>query len=159
VDIWELLSIALVAAMVGLFSGPRAALTKSIRSCTFEVFVEIVDRMNWSLAPALTVLLPATFLSLSLAVLTSYRELPKLFFLNVIALLLFLGALLVAIVFELPIVEEIATWLATLKIPDDWQNIRQMWLRIHIARITLGLSSLLLLLTAGSVQVFTILKK
>ena len=76
-----------------------------------------------------------------------------------IALLLFLGALLVAIVFELPIVEEIATWPATLTIPDDWQHIRQMWLRIHIARIGLGLSSLLLLITAGSVQVFTILKK
>jgi uncharacterized membrane protein len=103
VDTWELFSIALVAAVVGLFSGPRAALTKSIRSCTFEVFVEIVDRMNWSLAPALTVLLPAAFLSLSLAVLMSYHELPELFFLNVTALLLFLGALIVAIVFELPI--------------------------------------------------------
>ena len=154
-DVWELLSIALVAAVVGLFSGPRAALTKSVRSCTFEGFVEIVDRMNGSLAPALTVLLPAAFMSLSLAVLMSYREFPKLFFLNVIALLLLFGALLVAIVFELPVVEEIATWPATLKIPDDWQNIRQRWLRIHIARIALGLSSLLLLITAGSVQAFT----
>ena len=158
-DTWELLSIALVAAVVGLFSGPRAALTKSIRSCTFEVFVETVDRMNWSLAPALTVFLPAACLSLSLAVLMSYHEFPKLFFLNVVALLLFLATLLVAIIFELPIVKEIATWPATLKIPDDWQHIRQRWLRIHIVRIALGLSSLLLLITAGSVQAFPILKK
>lgn len=61
---WELLSLALVAAVVGMFSGPLAALKRSIRSCNFEVFVEVVDRMNSSMAPALTVLLPAAFLSL-----------------------------------------------------------------------------------------------
>jgi uncharacterized membrane protein len=153
-----LLSIAFVATVVSLFSGPRAALTKSIQNCTFEVFVEIVDRMNWSLAPALTALLPAAFLSLSLTILTSYREFPKLFFLNATALLLFSGALLVAVVFELPIIEEIATWPATLTIPNDWQQTRQRWLRIHIARVALGLSSLLLLITAGSVHASTILK-
>ena len=157
-DVWELLSIAFVATVVSLFSGPRAALTKSIQDCTFEVFVEIVDRMNGSLAPALTVLLPAAFLSLSLTVLTSYREFPKLFFLNATALLLFSSALLVAIVFELPIIEEIATWPATLTIPDDWRNTRQRWFRVHIVRIALGLLSLLLLITAGSVYAFTILK-
>lgn len=107
-DVWELLSIAFIVAVVSLFSGPRAALTKSAHSCTFHVFVEMVDRMNWSFAPALNALLPAAFLSLSLNVLTSYREFPKLFSLNVAALLLFVAALLIAIVFELPLTEEIA---------------------------------------------------
>jgi uncharacterized membrane protein len=157
-DVWELLSIASVATVVSLFSGPRAALTKSIRNSTFEVFVEIVDRMNWSLAPALIALLPAAFLSLSLTVLMSYHEFPKLFFLNATALLLLSGALLVAIVFELPIVEEIAAWPATFTIPEDWQRTRQKWLTIHIARIALGFSSLLLLITAGSIYAFTILE-
>ena len=156
-DIWELISIASVAAVVILFSGPRAALTKPIQNCAFEVFVEMVDRMNGSLAPALTALLPAAFLSLILNVLTSYREFPKLFLLDVTALLLFSVAFLVAIVFELPIIEKIATWPAALTVPDDWQNTRQRWIRVRMVRVALSWISLLLLLTSGVVHAYTIL--
>jgi len=81
-NIWESLSIVAVAALVAIFSGPWAALTGFLRRCTFEVFVENVGRMSYSVAPALTVLLPVAFLSLSLSVVISYREIPNLFYLT-----------------------------------------------------------------------------
>lgn len=158
-NIWELLSIACIATVVSLFSGPRAALTKSIHHCSFEVFVEAVDSMNGTLAPALTVLLPTAFLSLFLEILESYQAFPKLIFLDVGALLLLSAALLLAVVFELPIVEEIAKWPARLTIPDDWQAVRQRWLVVHLVRVALGWLSLLLLIATGCIQVFMALNR
>lgn len=152
-NVWELLSIPLALAVGSLFSGPRAAMTKSIRTSSFEVFVEMVDRTKSILAPALSVLLPAAFLSVFLTVLTFYRESPKLFCLNATALFLFSCALFVAIVFELPLTKEISKWPGFLAIPNGWQRTRKRWLWMHIARVALCFASLLLLITAASLHV------
>ena len=149
---WELLSLALVVSVVGLFSGPSDTLRRPFKNCSFEVFVELVDRMNWSMAPALTVLLPAAFFSLCLSTLSAYGLSRSLFFLNVTALGLFVASLLTAAVFEVPLVKNVATWPASLEMPNDWQNIRKRWLQIHTARVALGVASVLLLLIGTGVQ-------
>lgn len=148
---WELLSLVLVAAVVGMFSGPWAALKGTIRTCGFEVFVELVDRMNWSMAHALTVLLPAAFLSLCFVTLMNLDGFPKLFVLNLIALILFSTSLLIAALFEVPIVKKIAAWPGDLTVPEDWRAIRSRWLRIHLLRVALGFGSLISLLVAAGV--------
>jgi uncharacterized membrane protein len=152
-NIWELLSIATVAALVGMFSGPLIALNRSMSKCRFEVFVEIVDRMSHSVTPAVTVLLPSAFLALSLASVNSYHQSPNIFSLNAGALVLFVTSLLVTILFELPLVEEIVTW-AALALPVDWHRTRDRWIRYHRLRVVLGFMSLLLLLIAGCIQAF-----
>jgi Sec-independent protein secretion pathway component TatC len=136
-----------------MFSAPWIALSGFIRKCTFEVFVEAIDQMSYGLAPALTVLLPTVFLSLSLAAFETYRSSHVLFYLNATALALFGGALLTAVVFELPLVEEILTW-AALAEPGDWRRTRGRWLNFHIVRVALTLASLILLLVAGCIQLF-----
>jgi uncharacterized membrane protein len=139
-----------------MFSGPFAALK---RSCNFEVFVEVVDRMNSSMAPALTVLLPAAFLSLCLSALMTLGGFSKLFFLNMAALLLFSGALVATIVFEVPLVRQIATWPTSLTVTDDWQVVRKRWLWIHFVRVAFGFASLILLLVASGLQAFEALRR
>jgi uncharacterized membrane protein len=154
-NIWYLLSIVTVAALVGMFSGPLEALTRSMRRCRFEVFVETVDRMSHSVTPTVTVLLPSAFLALSVVSAISCRQSPKLFSLNATALALFVTSLLVTILFEIPLVEEIVTW-AALALPGDWRRTRDRWIRYHRLRVALGFMSLVLLFIAGCIQEFAV---
>ena len=74
-----------------------------------EVFLAIVDRMNRNMAPVMTVLMPAALLSIIPVLLLSYHEQPLTFYLNATAFALFIVALLVTVLVEVPIVEEIVT--------------------------------------------------
>jgi hypothetical protein len=152
-SIWPILSLALVAAVVGMFSGPLDALRRPFWTCSFEVFVELVDRMNWSMAPALTVLLPAAFFSLCFSTLSSYEFTRPLFMLDITALALFCASLLIAAIFEAPLVKNVATWPAALETPDDWRNVRRQWLRIHTLRVALGFASVMFLLVSTAIQI------
>jgi hypothetical protein len=75
-----------------------------------EVFLEIVDRMNRNMAPVMTVLMPGTMLSIVPLLLLSYHQQPMVFYLSTSALLLFLVALMVTVVVEVPIVQQIVKW-------------------------------------------------
>src|SRR5580704_15711184 len=94
---WQLISIVCSALVSGMFHGPWAALSRSMRTFTPEVFLAIVDRMNRNMAPVMTVLMPATLLSIIPVLLLSYHEQPKTFYLSVTAFVLFIVALLVTV--------------------------------------------------------------
>ncbi len=141
---WELTSIVLSALVAGMFHGPWVALNRSMRTFTPEVFLAIVDRMNRNMAPVMTVLMPATLLSIIPVLLLSYHDQPKTFYLNALALALFIIALLVTAFLEVPIVKEIVTWTAT-TLPENWQQLRDRWMKFHIIRVVAGLASLVLL--------------
>jgi uncharacterized membrane protein len=145
---WELISIILSALTAGMFYGPWVALTRSMKTFAPEVFLAIVDRMNRSMAPAMTVLMPATLLSIIPVMLLSYYERPMVFYLSATAFVLFIVALLVTVTVEVPIVQQIVTWTAS-ALPENWQRLRDRWMRFHIIRVVAGLTSLILLLVAA----------
>lgn len=145
---WELISIVLLALMAGMFHGPWAALSRSMSTFTPEVFLAIVDRMNRNMAPVMTVLMPASLLSILPVLILSYHERPLTFALSATALVLFIVALLVTVLIEVPIVEEIATWTVP-TLPADWQQLRDRWLRFHLIRVIAGLASLVLLVVGA----------
>ena len=145
---WELVSIVLSALTAGMFYGPWLALSRSMKTFTPEVFLVIVDRMNRNMAPVMTVLMPATLLSIIPVLLLSYRTSPMDFYLSAAAFALFIVALLVTVVIEVPIVQQIVTWTA-LTLPEDWQQVRDRWMRFHVIRVVSGLTSLVLLLIAA----------
>jgi uncharacterized membrane protein len=145
---WELISIVLLALMAGMFHGPWAALSRSMSTFTPEVFLAIVDRMNRNMAPVMTVLMPASLLSIVPVLILSYHERPLTFVLSATALVLFIVALLVTILVEVPIIEEIATWTVS-TLPADWQQLRDRWLRFHLIRVIAGLASLVLLVVGA----------
>jgi len=144
----ELISIVLSALVAGMFSGPWAALSISMKTFTPEVFLAIVDRMNRNMAPVMTILMPANLLAIATLLLLSIHVQPKTFYISAIALVLFLTSLLVTVVVEVPIVTEIATWTPT-TLPPNWQQLRDRWLRFHVIRVAAGLSSFILLLVAA----------
>jgi uncharacterized membrane protein len=145
---WELASIVCSALVAGMFYGPWAALSRSMRTFAPEVFLAIVDRMNRNMAPVMTVLMPAALLAMIPVLIASYGTYPKIFSLYAAAFILFIVALAVTVLVEVPIVKEIATWtVATL--PANWQQVRDRWVRFHVIRVVAGLASLVLLLIAA----------
>ena len=147
---WELISIVLAAMVAGMFHGPWIALSRSMSTFEPEVFLAIVDRMNRNMAPVMTVLMPAALLSIVPVLLLSYHERPLTFYLNAAAFALFIVALLVTVLVEVPIVEEIVTWTVS-TLPPNWQQLRDRWTRFHIIRVIAGLASFVLLV-AGAIS-------
>ena len=145
---WQLISIILSAFVAGMFHGPWVALSRSMKTFTPDVFLAIVDRMNRNMAPVMTVLMPATLLSIIPVLLLSYHQQPRVFYLNATALALFIIALVVTVFIEVPIVEQIVTWKVS-TLPANWQQLRDRWTRFHTIRVIAGLASLVLLVIAA----------
>ena len=115
-----------------------------MKTFTPEFFLAIVDRMNRNMAPVMTVLMPAALLSIIPVLLLSYRGQRKTFYMNAIAFALFIISLLVTVVIEVPIVEKIVTWTVS-TIPNNWEQLRDRWIRFHVIRVIAGLASLVFL--------------
>ncbi len=145
---WELISIVLSALTAGMFHGPWIALSRSMRSFTPEVFLAIVDRMNRNMAPVMTVLMPATLLSIIPVLLMSYGEYPRVFYLDAAAFGLFIVAVAVTVFVEVPIVEEIVKWTVP-TLPGNWRELRDRWMRFHVIRVVAGVGSVVLLVIAA----------
>src|ERR1700733_14252703 len=94
---WQLVSIVCAALVAGMFYGPWAALSRSMRTFAPEVFLAIVDRMNRNMAPVMTVLMPAALLAMIPVLIASYGTYPKVFSLYAAAFILFIVALAVTV--------------------------------------------------------------
>ena len=145
---WKLVSIVLSALTAGMFHGPWVALSRSMRTFTPEVFLAIVDRMNRNMAPVMTVLMPATLMSIIPVLLLSYQGQPRTFYLSATAFALFIVALVVTAFVEVPIVQEIVTWKVS-TLPENWQQLRDRWIKFHVIRVIAGFGSLGLLVVAS----------
>jgi uncharacterized membrane protein len=145
---WQLISIVLSALTAGMFHGPWVALSRSMKTFAPDVFLAVVDRMNRNMAPVMTLLMPATLLSIIPVLVISYHGSPRFFYLNAAALALFIVALAVTVLIEVPIVEEIVTWTIA-ALPDNWQQLRDRWMKFHVIRVVAGLASLVLLLVGA----------
>jgi uncharacterized membrane protein len=149
---WEVISIVCSALIAGMFYGPWAALSRSLKTFAPEVFLAVVNQMNRNMAPLMTVLMPVALLSMVPVLLYSYHAQMTTFYCYSAAFVLFVVALAVTVFIEVPIVEQIAKWtVATL--PEDWKEVRDRWMRFHIVRVVAGLTSLLLLVVGAILQV------
>jgi uncharacterized membrane protein len=146
--IWELISIVLSTLVSGLFWGPWLALSRSMTTFEPRVFLAIVDRMNRNMAAVMTILMPSALLSIVPVLFLSYNQRPATFYLTLTGLVLFIVALLVTMLVEVPIVKQIATWTVS-TLPDNWQQLRDRWGAFHIIRIVASIVGLVLLLVGA----------
>ena len=146
--ICALISIVLAALVAGLFCGPWLASTRSLATFEPPVFLAIVDRLNRNMAPLMTLLLPASLLSMAAVLFLTFGDRPTTFSLTVAALAAFVVALLVTVLIEVPIVKQIATWtVATL--PSNWRQLRGRWGAFHIIRVLASMAGLALLVAGA----------
>jgi hypothetical protein len=145
--ICEIVSIVFAALTAGMFFGPWFALTISVRTFEPDVFLAIVRRLNTNMARIMTVLLPLALLSMIPVLFFSYDMRPNIFYSTLVAFALFVVALLVTMLIEVPIVQQIVTWtVATL--PGNWQILRDRWGAFHIVRVVASLAGFILLAAA-----------
>lgn len=146
--IWELISIVLLVFVSGLFWGPWLALSRSMATFEPDVFLAIAHRMDRNMSSVMTILMPLALLSTVPVLVVSFNERRGTFYLTLTALVLFLVALLVTLLVEVPIVVQIRTWtVATL--PSNWQRLRDRWGAFHYLRIAPSIIGLVLLLAGA----------
>jgi len=147
--IWEAISIVLSALVGGMYWGPWLALSRSMRTFKPEVFLAIVDRMNRNMESVMSILTPAALLSIAPVLFFSFNKLPRTFYLTFAGFALFIVALFVTVLVEVPIVKQIVTWTAG-TLPGNWQQLRDRWGAFHIIRVVAGIAGLALLV-AGAI--------
>ena len=149
--VWELISILLAALVTGVFWGPWVGLTRSLATFTPEAFLAIGHRLNLNLAPLMTVLMPVSLLSMVAVLVTSYGGHPMTFYSTLAGLALFVVALLVTVVIEVPIAQQVKSWTVS-TLPGDWQRLRDRWASVHIIRVVSGIVGLALLVAGALVN-------
>jgi len=101
-----------------------------------------------NLAPIMPFLMPAAMLSLVPVLVLSYGERSQTFCLNLAALALFIIALLITLIVEVPIDNQIMKWTAA-TLPENWQQFRDRWETFHVIRTFASVAGLALVLIAA----------
>jgi uncharacterized membrane protein len=96
----------------------------------------------------MTVLMPAALLSMVPVLFLSFEEGPRTFYLTLTGFALFLVALLVTMLVEVPIVKQIVTWTVS-TLPGNWQQLRDRWQAFHVIRVVASVMGLVLLVIAA----------
>jgi uncharacterized membrane protein len=146
---WQFINIFLSALVAGVFWGPWLGLSRSIASFNPEVFLAIGKTMIGNLAPVMPILMPAAILSTLPVLFFLYRKRAmKSLSLTLAGLALFLAALLITLLVEVPIDNLIKRWTVT-SLPDNWKQLRDRWELFHVLRTFAALGGLALLIAGA----------
>ncbi|GAB3576703.1 hypothetical protein GCM10027406_09830 [Leifsonia lichenia] len=144
-------SIVLVALVVGVYWGPWIALTRTIATLEPAVFLPLVRRLSANLAPVMTLLMPLALLSTLAVVAVAAFGQPVTLILAGTAFVLLALTLVVTMTIEVPIVKTIETWTVD-SLPADWRERRDRWVSFHLLRVVPGVAALTLLAVAAVVS-------
>jgi len=147
VKLTQLITLVLVALVAGVFWGPWLGLSRSIDSFTPATFLAIGRTMIGNLAPVMPVLmLLAAASQLALLVLL-YRQRSTGFPTVAIGFALFLVALLVTLLVEVPIDNQLKSWTLA-SMPANWMDLRDKWERFHVIRTFSALVGMAMMIAA-----------
>jgi hypothetical protein len=98
-----------------------------------ETFLEVSHAMIGNLGIIMAVLMPAAMLTTLPVLYLLYRRRPKRFYTTLIGFMLFVLALLITLLVEVPLDFQFQQWTpATL--PSNWQQLRNHWAWLHLLR-------------------------
>lgn len=143
----ELISLFLILLVTGVFWGPWIALHRSLHVFTKEEFMKITHAMADNLEKPMRILMPLCILFLGLSVFLYSHPNNLEFACQLGSFGCIMVTLVVTLIVELPIVKQIKQWNPE-TIPDDWQAIRDRWLRFHTLRVFPAMISFLLYVLA-----------
>jgi uncharacterized membrane protein len=144
----QVINIMLFAFLAGMYISPWLALTKSLSSFEPNAFLPIVKQLSRNMGPLMTALTPIALLSAIPVLVLSFGSKPTLFYLVLVALLLFIVTLAVTMLIEVPIVAKINTRTVA-ELPRDWEQLRDNWVSFHLLRIVPGVIGLALTVIAA----------
>ena len=147
-EIWQFISILLSALVTGVFWGTWLGLSRSIASLTPETFLTIGHTMISNLGTIMALLMPAAMLATLPVLWLLYRRRSKALYPTLAGLALFIVALLITLLVEVPIDYQINEWtVATL--PANWEQLRDRWEFFHVIRSWVAVAGLALLLAGA----------
>ena len=135
----QLVTMSLFTLVAGVFWGTWFSLSRSIASITPAAFLEIGHTMIANLGGPMSLLIPATIISMLVLVVALYRRHDKAaFVLAAAALGLLVASTAITLSVNVPIDDQIAGWTAG-TLPADWERIRNRWEFYHGLRTALTL--------------------
>jgi hypothetical protein len=144
-EVWQFLNIFLLSLVTGVFWGTWLGLSRPMARVSPETFLEVGQAMISSLGITMAVLMPAAMLTTLPVLYLLYRRRPKRFYTTLIGFMLFVVALLITLLVEVPLDFQFQQWtLATL--PSNWQQLRNRWEWFHFLRSWFAVFGLALLL-------------
>lgn len=144
-NIWQFISILLSALVTGVFWGTWLGLSRSMASLSPETFLTIGHTMIGNLGTIMAILVPVSILSVVVVLYLLYRARSAALYLTLAGLVLFVIALLITLIVEVPIDNQIAGWTVT-SLPANWQQLRDRWELFHAIRSWVSVFGLALLL-------------
>ena len=145
------INLILIMLVTGVFWGTWFTMTRSITDFSAAEFIHIGKVVIANVADPMRILMPLTVLLLIAATWLEYRNKSRVFYSFLAALLLMIITLLITVLVEVPIDNQIKTWMAT-TVPADWEAIRAKWAWYHGLRTVTSISSFVLF-SAGVVIV------
>ena len=143
--IWQFINIFLLSLVTGVFWGTWLGLSRSMRSLSTSTFLEVAHAMIGNLGVIMAMLMPAAILSTLPVLYLLSRRRPKAFYATLVGLMLFVIALLITLLVEVPLDLQFQQWTLT-NLPANWQQLRARWEFWHFIRSWVSVIGLALML-------------
>jgi uncharacterized membrane protein len=144
-EIWQFISILLSALVTGVFWGTWLGLSRSIASLTPETFLTIGHAMIGNLGLVMAILMPAAILATLPVLFLLYRRRSGALYPTLAGFALFILALVVTLIVEVPIDNQIEAWTVA-SLPANWEQLRDRWELFHVIRTWVSVLGLALLI-------------
>ncbi len=146
--IWQFTNIFLSALVTGVFWGTWLGLSRSMATFAPETFLAIGHAMIGNLGSIMALLMPAAMLATLPVLYLLHRRRSQAFYPTLAGLALFVVALLITLLVEVPLDNQFAEWTVT-TLPANWQQLRDRWEWFHAIRSWAAVAGLALLLAGA----------
>ena len=147
-EVWQFINILLLGLVTGVFWGTWLGLSRSMASLSAETFVEVGHAMIGNLGTTMAMLMPAAMLATMPVLYLQYRRQSKGFYPTLIGFALFVVALLITLLVEVPLDLQFEQWTTT-TLPANWQQVRDRWEWYHFLRSWISVLGLAMLLAGA----------
>jgi hypothetical protein len=147
-EIWQCINILLSALVTGVFWGTWLGLSRSMATFAPETFLAIGHAMIGNLGTIMALLMPAALLATLPVLYLLSRRRSQAFYPTLAGLALFVVALLITLLVEVPLDNQFNAWTAT-TLPANWQQLRDRWEWFHVIRSWISVAGLTLLLAGA----------
>lgn len=147
-EIWQFINIVLLTLVTAVFWGTWLGLSRSMTSLSETTFLEVAHAMIRNLGTIMAILMPAAMLATLPVLYLLYRRRSRAFYPTLAGLVLFVVALLITLLVEVPLDIEFEKWTLT-TMPSNWQELRAHWEWWHVVRSWVSVAGLGLLLAGA----------
>ncbi len=146
--VWQFINIMLCALVTGVFWGTWLGLSRSMASLTAETFLAVGHTMIGNLGTIMALLMPAAMIATLPVLYLLYRQRSKAFYPTLAGLALFVVALLITLLVEVPLDNQFKEWTVD-TLPSNWQQLRDQWEWFHAIRSWIAVAGLAALLVGA----------